>query len=119
MLQPQYIEVKMKTLTKTQSYWHAHVEAARLSKGSIVDYAKNHDLNIKKLYYWRSTYTQRNQSNHRKLTSPSFAKVTVSSHSCSPAAALKIIYNKAEMQFTPLPSADWLRDLLSDSGETL
>ena len=117
MLQPQYIEVKMKPLTKTQSYWHAHVEAAQLSKGSIVDYAKIHDLNIKKLYYWRSTYAQRNQSNHRKLIPPSFAKVTVSPHSFSPTAALKIIYNKTEVQFTHLPPADWLRELLSGDGE--
>ena len=96
----------MKALTNTQSYWHAHVKAARLSKESIVDYAKIHDLNIKKLYYWLSKHAQRNQLNHRKLTPTSLVNVTVSPHSFSPTATLKIIYNNTEMQFTPLPPDD-------------
>ena len=43
-----------KTTTHRQRYWLKHVEAADLSDGTIAEYAKLHDVNLKGLYQWKT-----------------------------------------------------------------
>ena len=40
----------MVALTEKQAYWKTHLEAARSFGGSLVDYARAHDLSAKKSY---------------------------------------------------------------------
>ena len=42
------------SLTEKQQYWLQHIKQADAFKGSLVDYAKRHQLNEKDLYSWRS-----------------------------------------------------------------
>ena len=44
----------MVTLTEKQAYWKTHLEAARSFDGSLVDYARAHDLSAKKLYVYKT-----------------------------------------------------------------
>jgi hypothetical protein len=44
----------MAGLTKKQTYWKAHLEAAESFEGSLADYARTHDLSAKKLYGYKT-----------------------------------------------------------------
>ena len=44
----------MVALTEKQAYWKTHLEAARSFDGSLVDYARAHDLSAKKLYVYKT-----------------------------------------------------------------
>ena len=41
----------MSTITKRQTYWRDHVLAAAAFDGSIVEYAKLHNLKTKDIYH--------------------------------------------------------------------
>ncbi len=47
------------TITKRQQYWREHVLAAATHDGSIVEYAKLHDLKTKDIYQWKTALTKR------------------------------------------------------------
>lgn len=53
-------------LTKKQLFWQQHVQQAQLHKGSMADYAKQHQLKASALYYWADMFK-------RKAASPSLA----------------------------------------------
>ena len=44
----------MAILTEKQAYWKAHLEAAQSIDGSLADYARAHDLQVKKLYVYKT-----------------------------------------------------------------
>lgn len=46
-------------LTKKQAYWKSHIEAAESYEGSLVDYAREHDLEVKKLYVYKTALRER------------------------------------------------------------
>jgi len=49
----------MSTITKRQTYWRDHVLAAAAFDGSIVEYAKLHNLKTKDIYQWKTALTKR------------------------------------------------------------
>ncbi len=49
----------MAELTKKQQYWKAHVDALATSEGSTIEYARQHDLDPKKLYSFKSVLRER------------------------------------------------------------
>ena len=63
----------MVTLTEKQTYWKNHVEAARSFDGSLADYARAHDLQVKKLYVYK---TQLRKLEEASAVSAGFVKVT-------------------------------------------
>ena len=63
-------------LTKTQQYWKSHVDALESFEGSAADYARQHDLEAKKLYVYKTAIRARLES--QEATS-GFVRVTTSS----------------------------------------
>jgi hypothetical protein len=52
----------MAGLTKKQTYWKAHLEAADSFEGSLADYARTHDLSAKKLYGYKTRIRKREET---------------------------------------------------------
>jgi len=46
-------------LTRKQAYWKAHIEAADEFAGSLVDYARLHDLEVKQLYVYKTSLREK------------------------------------------------------------
>jgi hypothetical protein len=46
-------------LTKKQQFWKAHLDALELFEGSAADYARLHDLEVKKLYVYKTAIRER------------------------------------------------------------
>jgi len=63
----------MAELTKKQRYWKEHLDAAASFDGSLADYARQHDLNPKKLYVFKNAIAKKEQPNE----AAPFAAVTV------------------------------------------
>lgn len=63
----------MAALTQKQAYWKAHVEAAQLYDGSVVDYARAHGLEAKKLYVYK---TQLGRLEEASANASGFVRVT-------------------------------------------
>jgi len=49
----------MAELTKKQQYWKSHLDALASFDGSTVDYARQHDLDPKKLYVFKGVIAKR------------------------------------------------------------
>ena len=49
----------MSTITKRQTYWRDHVLAAAAFDGTIVQYARQHNLKTKDIYQWKTALTKR------------------------------------------------------------
>lgn len=49
----------MVALTKKQQYWKVHVDALATFDGSTIEYARQHDLDPKKLYSFKSVLLER------------------------------------------------------------
>ena len=69
----------MAELTKKQRYWKKHLEAAALFDGSLADYAREHDLNPKKLYVFKNAIAKKEQPGEEQA----FAAVTIT-NDCDP-----------------------------------
>ena len=69
----------MPELTKKQRYWKKHLEAAALFDGSLADYAREHDLNPKKLYVFKNAIAKKEQPGEEQA----FAAVTIT-NDCNP-----------------------------------
>ena len=46
-------------LTQKQAYWKAHIEAADDFDGSLADYARLHDLEVKQLYVYKTSLREK------------------------------------------------------------
>jgi len=53
------MEATMSTITRRQSYWRDHVLAAAAFEGTIVQYAKLHNLKTKDIYQWKTALAKR------------------------------------------------------------
>lgn len=42
-------------LTRKQRFWRDHIQAAKRDQQTYADYARQHNLNLKALYYWSMT----------------------------------------------------------------
>ena len=69
----------MAELTNKQRYWKKHLEAAALFDGSLADYAREHDLNPKKLYVFKNAIAKKEQPGEEQA----FAAVTIT-NDCDP-----------------------------------
>lgn len=62
-------------LTEKQAYWKSHLEAAESFDGSLVDYARAHELEVKKLYVYKTALRER----EALATTGGFVRVTQTS----------------------------------------
>lgn len=84
-------------LTQKQAYWKSHLEAAESFDGSLVDYARAHDLEVKKLYVYKTALRERSE-----ITTTS-AFVRVSQRSVSTAGVGVTLPNGVKLT---LPNVD-------------
>lgn len=63
----------MAELTKKQQYWKVHVDALATFEGSTIEYARQHDLDPKKLYSFKSVLLERESV---ALTPSAFVQAT-------------------------------------------
>ena len=61
-------------LTKKQRYWKAHLDALEGFEGSAADYARQHDLEVKKLYVYKTAIRERLEA--QAVTTGGFVRVT-------------------------------------------
>ncbi len=66
----------MAVLTEKQAYWKTHLEAAQSFDGSLADYARAHDLPVKKLYVYK---TQLSKVEDAPVVAAGFVQVTTPS----------------------------------------
>lgn len=63
-------------LTRKQQYWKAHLDALETFEGSAADYARLHDLEVKKLYVYKTAIRERLEAQGEH---GAFVRVTTSS----------------------------------------
>ena len=63
-------------LTKTQQYWKSHLDALESFEGSAADYARQHGLEVKKLYVYKTAIRARLEGQE---ATTGFVRVTTSS----------------------------------------
>ena len=61
-------------LTQNQLYWKTHLEALASFDGTAAEYARLHDLEVKKLYVYKSWW--RDHSGDAESTASGFVRVT-------------------------------------------
>ena len=49
----------MQELTKKQALWKSHVDALDAFAGSTAEYARQHDLDVKRLYFFKAQLRKR------------------------------------------------------------
>ncbi len=97
----------MVTLTEKQAYWKTHREAARSFDGSLVDYARAHDLSAKKLYVYK---TQLRKLEEASEVSAGFLKVTTPAAKTSSPVTVSLP-NGVRLTVPSLDVADLLEQL--------
>ena len=65
----------MANLTKKQRFWKEHLDASESYEGSTADYAREHDLDPKKLYVFKSAIAKK----ERAIGSAAFTQVKIAS----------------------------------------
>ncbi len=91
-------------LTEKRRFWQQHVLQAQSHKGSLADYAQQHQLKANTLYYWVSVF----KKTHPAIEPISFSAVRVS----SPAAQYSLqLSSRVTLQLSVLPDPQWLVDL--------
>lgn len=71
----------MQDLTEKQRYWKSHLDALEMFEGSAAEYARLHDVSVKKLYVYKTQIRRFAESS--EMTT-GFLKVTTSSNVSSP-----------------------------------
>jgi hypothetical protein len=62
-------------LTEKQRFWKAHIEAAQSFEGTQADYARLHDLDLRKFYFFKASLRDKGALGE----SSAFVKVTATS----------------------------------------
>ena len=75
-------------LTKKQQFWKAHLDALEVFEGSAADYARLHDLEVKKLYVYKTAIRERLVT--QEVTQSSFVRVTTSTKSAMVATGVTV-----------------------------
>ena len=94
-------------LTDKQQYWSDQLQRAQDSGLSIVEYAKANDIPAQKLYQWRNTLKSTKTTVKQETR---FTRVITGNTAPS---GLQIQLPGARLQFSELPDASWLAQLLT------
>lgn len=103
----------IKPTTDRQQYWLNHVKSAKASDGTLVDYAKAHQLKPKDLYQWKTRLIQRGA-----LPDPAKPSgfVRVSSPVANPRISL-VMPNGLRLEFQGELSSGTLKALVAAASE--
>ena len=95
-------------LTEKQHFWQRHALQAQSHKGSLADYAKQHQLKVNTLYYWVGVFNRSTRTKKAAIKPIGFSAVRVS----SPAAQYSLqLSSRVTLQFSVLPDPQWLAEL--------
>ena len=94
-------------------FWSDKLQEAEQFDGSLAEYARRHNIPVKKLYQWRSTLRSKTTSVTQETR---FTRVV--SNSSGGVAALTLVLPDAKLQFTNLPDPQWLAELLSNGSRS-
>lgn len=108
-----------KPLTHRQRYWLEHLSAAAKTDGSLVNYAKTHQLAVAQLYVWKSRLTT---LGHWPVTSPAnesgFVRVAAVCVS-SPATTVNVLLpNGLRLELQVTLDRHLLRELMAAGVDT-
>ncbi len=95
-------------LSDKQRFWQQHVKQAQAHKGSLADYAKQHQLKVNTLYYWVGVFNRSTRMKKAAIKPIGFSAVHVS----SPAVQYSLqLSSRVTLQFSVLPDPQWLADM--------
>lgn len=100
----------MPELTEKQHYWSEHLKQADAFEGSVAQYAKAQNLPIKSLYRWRNYFNKNTAAKLNVEAKPAFTQVVNAPLADSP---LKLTLGNTQLEFTRLPSPQWLVQLIA------
>lgn len=101
-----------KPLTQKQQHWSQILESAEQSGLSLAAFARQNELPAKDLYRWRNQLKKVTQSVGEMASSPiPFTQIIASPSAVEPCLSLQL--PQARLQFTGLPSPEWLAQLLA------
>ena len=69
-------------LTEKQRFWKAHIESAEEFEGTQADYARQHQLDIKKFYFFKASL--RDKGALSVVDATGFSRVSIPSSSVQP-----------------------------------
>jgi hypothetical protein len=57
-------------ITEKQKHWYDHLQRCADQGISLADYARQHNLDVNRLYRWKSVFAQKSRSTAPNITSP-------------------------------------------------
>ena len=102
-------------MKKKAEFWLAHVKAASLGAIPVSEYAKQHGLAVKSLYYWRrklgvpNYLSQRADNPAKPMPSGKFVALQVTTP--RPVNYALAWPSGLRLEMSSLPSTEWLADL--------
>lgn len=70
--------MKQRALTEKQQYWLSHIQSCEQAGSSMADYARQHELDMKRFYNWKWLLAKRELLDV-EVESVSFARVEIKS----------------------------------------
>ena len=68
--------METKPLTEKQKYWHDHLQRCTDQGIGLADYARQHDLDVNRLYHWKSVLARRSSRVLEKTNTRSAPKTS-------------------------------------------
>ena len=109
-------------MKKKAEFWASHVKAASLVPTPASEYAKQHGLAVKSLYYWRrklealSNISQRAGNTAKPIPSGKFVALQVIT--ARPVNCALAWPSGLRFEMSTLPSPEWLADLAREAQAT-
>ncbi len=108
-----------KPLTARQQYWLDHLTAAAASDGTLVDYAKTHQLTPKHLYQWKTRLIDLGHlGSARTLKKAAFVRVAAPrSSTITHSKASLVMPNGIRLEWQGTLDGGFIRELIAAAGE--
>jgi transposase-like protein len=92
-------------------FWAAHVAAARLEETSASEYARQHGLAVKSLYYWRSKL-KKSDTTALPLPNSKFVALRIAPGVSQQSNCTLALPSGLRLELSALPTPEWLAALV-------
>jgi len=93
-------------------FWAEHVTASQLESIPASEYARQHGLAVKSLYYWRRKLKERNQSEtDAPLQAGKFVALRIAPGAARPSNCALALPSGLRLEMHALPAPEWLAAL--------
>ena len=114
---------KLRTSRTASQEWLDHIDRAQAQKLSLAQYCRNQNLNAQRLYnarYELSKRAPRSKAKVRQLQSAGkFIEVQLAAEPAVGSMACRVRVLGGVIECATLPSASWLRSLMSGGGDAV